>query len=153
MVPRLPKSSLPSQRLPQKCLERSLQKDTYSFTIYEHHNKKNEFHVWGSAQMGQICCIESVTQLCDRDLCDLDAFHAHNRGIIRQNSLLPTDHHGDEAPSAELTPSECCSPKECDHPPTAYQQRSNAAGPAGYPLYPGSSSSHCRWYPMIPLPM
>jgi len=54
----------------------------------------------------------------------------------RPSTLI--DLHGDATPSAVCSPSGCCNPKEYGRPPIAYQQRSIAAGPVGYPPYLGS---------------
>uniref|UniRef100_A0A453CNI3 Uncharacterized protein n=1 Tax=Aegilops tauschii subsp. strangulata TaxID=200361 RepID=A0A453CNI3_AEGTS len=39
-----------------------------------------------------------------------------------------TDHHGGGAQGGGWTPSECCSPQGCGHPPAACLRRSDAAG-------------------------
>merc|ERR1719181_648104 len=48
-----------------------------------------------------------------------------------------------EAPSGALTPSGCCSPTMCGHPPTACLQRSSAADLVEYLLCPGSLLLRC----------
>jgi len=62
----------------------------------------------------------------------IPASHAKHRRFI--------DHHGDEGPSGVWTPFGCCSRSMYGHPPIAYQQRSIAAGPVGYPPCLGSST-------------
>ena len=55
-----------------------------------------------------------------------------------QMPIASIDLHEDVTPSAECSPSGCCNRSMCGRPPIAYQRKSIAAGPVGYPPYPGS---------------